>query len=313
MFISSACPLRPQGVYPKGGSYPKSVRPAAERPCSYPKGGRWRLRAPGTPSGMSVAPDPQQIYEAAETEGERRLLMPPLEQLSTAFIAGVTIVFGIAALGVVQALVEPAVGVGPAKLFGALAFAIGLVFLVVGRSELFTENFFDPVAAALDPGRGAGWRRLARLWLFTLLLNLVGGAILVAVLTIEGALPQGAPETLTTVAEEITAKSHVATFARAILAGALLTLLSYMLHAVTSVRERITVAYMVGFLVALGPFDHVVVSALHLLFGVWLGGDIGYADIGANIAVSGAGNLVGGLLLITLTHSAQVKGARSES
>lgn len=243
---------------------------------------------------MAVAPNPQEIYDAAEEEGERRLLMPPLEQISTAFIAGVTIVFGITALGVVESLAEPAVGHGLAKVLGALAFAIGLVFLVVGRSELFTENFFDPVAAALDPDRTGGWLRLGRLWMFTLVLNLVGGALLIAVLTIEGALPEGAPETLKKVAEEITAKSNLATFARAILVGGLLTLLSYMLHAVTSVRERITVAYMVGFLVALGPFDHVVVSALHLLLGVWLGGAVGYGDIGANIAVSTAGNLVGG-------------------
>ncbi len=109
---------------------------------------------------MSVAPTPQEIYEAAEKEGERRLCMPPLEQLSTAFIAGVTIVFGITGLGVVHALVEPQAGLGVAKVAGALAFAIGLVFLVVGRSELFTENFFDPVAAALDERglpHGRGW------------------------------------------------------------------------------------------------------------------------------------------------------------
>ncbi len=144
-------------------------------------------------------------------------------------------------------------------------------------------------------------------------MNLVGGAVLVAVLSIEGALPSGAPEALTTIAEEITHKTVLATLARAVLAGALLTLLSYMLHAVTSVRGRITVAYMAGFLVALGPFDHVVVSALHLLFGVWLGGAVTYADIGANIGISTAGNLIGGLLLITLTHSAQVKGARGQT
>ena len=259
---------------------------------------------------MAVAPNPQEIYDAAEDEGERRLRMRPLEQLSTAFIAGVTIVFGITALGVVEALMEPAVGAGPAKVLGALAFAIGLVFLVVGRSELFTENFFDPVAAALDSRVPSSWGRLGRLWVLTLLLNLVGGAVLVAVLTIEGALPEGAPRALRKIAEEIVAKGELATFARAILAGALLTLLSYMLHAVTSVRGRISVAYMAGFLVALGPFDHVVVSALHLFFGVWLGGAVGYSDIVMNLAVSTAGNLVGGLLLITLTHSAQVMGAR---
>ena len=262
---------------------------------------------------MSVAPSPTEIYRAAESEGHRRLFMPPLEQLSTGFIAGVTIVFGITALGVTHALIEPELGLGIAKLLGALAFGIGLVFLGVGRSELCTENFFDPVAAAISERSGSAWLRLLRLWVFILLLNLVGGAVLVAVLSVEGALPEGTPKALSTVAEEIVGKSAAATAARAVLAGALLTLLSYMLHAVNSVRGRISVAFMAGFLVALGPFDHVVVSALHLLFGVWLGGPVGYGDVFTNVGITTIGNLAGGLFLITLTHTAQVKGSRSGS
>ena len=258
---------------------------------------------------MAVAPSPEEIYDAAKREGRRRLSMPPLEKVSTGFIAGVTIVLGITALGVVEALVEPLIGAGPAKVAGALAFGIGLVFLVVGRSELFTENFFDPVASAIAEGGSSSYIRLVRLWVVTLVLNLVGGAVLLGVLTIDGALPTGAPEALAGVADEIAQKTAVATFARAILAGALLTLLSYMLHAVNSVRGRISVAYMVGFLVALGPFDHVVVSALHLLFGVWDAHTVGYTDVATNIGVSTAGNVAGGLFLITLTHAAQVKGA----
>ncbi len=97
---------------------------------------------------------------------------------------------------------------------------------------------------------------------------------------------------------------------RAVLAGALITLLSYMLNAVDSVTSRILVAYMVGFFLALGPFDHVVVSALHLLFGIWLDGAVGYGALAANLGLSAAGNLLGGLLLITLTHTAQVKAGR---
>jgi hypothetical protein len=125
-------------------------------------------------------------------------------------------------------------------------------------------------------------------------LNLVGGAVLVAILSIEGALPQGALESLGTVAEEIAAKTPAATFARALLAGALLTLLSYLLHAVSSVVGRILVAYMAGFLVALGPFDHVVVSGLHVLFGIFLGHGVTWADLGENAAIATAGNLIGG-------------------
>ncbi|KGM09603.1 formate/nitrite transporter family protein [Cellulomonas carbonis] len=258
---------------------------------------------------MSVAPSPEEIYERAEKEGERRLSMSLLETVSTAFIAGVTIVFGIVGLGVAAALVEPALGRELGSLAGALAFGIGIVFLVVGRTELFSENLFDPVAAAVRrPGRKV-WGRLVWLWVLVLVLNLVGGAVLLAVMLVEGALPAGSGAVLDRVAEEVAAKSPLATLARAVLAGALVALLSYLLNAVDSVAARVLVAYMVGVFLALGPFDHVVVSALHLLFGIWSSGVVGYGDLWANLGLSTLGNVVGGLLLITFTHTAQVKGA----
>ena len=55
------------------------------------------------------------------------------------------------------------------------------------------------------------------------------------------------------------------TFVKAIAGGALVTLLSFLLQAVNSVDSRIIAAYMVGFLLTLGPFDHVVVISLHVL------------------------------------------------
>ncbi len=258
---------------------------------------------------MPVAPGPEDIYARATEEGRRRLNMSAVDQMTTGFIAGVTIVFGIVALGVTEALVEPDLGSGVAQIVGALAFAIGLVFLIVGRTELFTENFFDPVAAAIEDRKRGRWRALLRLWVFTLVLNLIGGAVLVAVLTVEGALPAGSSEVLVGIAEAIAAKDWTVTLARAVLAGALITLLSYMLEAVDTVTARILIAYLVGFFLALGPFDHVVVSALHLLIGVWMSNAVDYADLAANIAVSTLGNLLGGLLLVTLTHTAQVKSS----
>jgi formate/nitrite transporter FocA (FNT family) len=255
---------------------------------------------------MAVAPDPGEIYERAAEEGRRRLGMGLMEQAATGFVAGITIVFGIVALGVTEALVQPEVGSGVASVIGALAFAIGVVFLIVGRTELFTENFFDPVAAAVEEQGGKPWRQLSRLWVVTLIANLIGGAVLVGILMVDGALPGRSAETLVHIAEEITAKEWPATLARAVLAGALITLLSYMVDAVNSVTARILVAYFVGFFLALGPFDHVVVSALQLLFGIWLSDAVTYADLAVNIGVSAVGNLLGGLLLVTLTHTAQV-------
>lgn len=262
---------------------------------------------------MGAAPDPQEVYDRAADEGRRRLDLPALEQIATGFIAGVTIIFGIVALGVVDALVAARFGSELGTLAGAVAFGIGVVFLVVGRSELFSENFFDPVAAALERGLGRSWWPLLRLWGAILVLNLVGGALLVALLTVEGALPSGAAEILVEVAEEIASTGWEATLVRAVLAGALITLLSYMLSAADGVAARILVSYLVGVFLALGPFDHVVVSVLHLLFGVWDAGTVGYVDVAANLGLSTVGNLVGGLLLITLTHTAQVRAGRDRS
>ncbi|MDK1348959.1 formate/nitrite transporter family protein [Streptomyces sp. 378] len=133
-----------------------------------------------------------------------------------------------------------------------------------------------------------------------------------AIFSVEGTLPTGAHHALAEAAKEISTKSGLATFTRGVAAGTLLTLLSYLLHAADSTGSRIVLAYVVGFFLALGPFDHVVVSGLHLLFGVWLGDTVSYADVGFNILLAGAGNLAGGLLLMTLTHTAQVKGARRD-
>ena len=76
-----------------------------------------------------------------------------------------------------------------ATVAGALAFAPGVVFLVAGRTELFNENFADPTAAAVErPGYSAVPSPL-RLWIVTLVFNVLGGCLLAVVFAVEGALP----------------------------------------------------------------------------------------------------------------------------
>ncbi len=256
---------------------------------------------------MPVAPDPTEIYERAAEEGEHRLASTNLQLVSRSFIAGFNIVFGIIALGVVHSLAAESFGRGAGELAGGVAFGIGLVFLVVGRSELFTENFLDPVTAALERGRRA-WFLLARLWGVTLVVNLIGGSVFVLLMTTEGAMPDGSPEPLVTVAEEVADKDTLAAFMNAIAAGAILTLMTWLLQAVNSVGSRIAIAWIVGAFVALGPFNHVVVTTLHLIFGMRYGAAVGFDDVLTTLAVATAGNLVGGLAFVTLTHIGQVKG-----
>jgi formate/nitrite transporter FocA (FNT family) len=111
-------------------------------------------------------------------------------------------------------------------------------------------------------------------------------------------------------AEEILRRGPFAGFAKAVTGGALVALLSFLLAAVNSVGSRITLSYVVGVLLALGPFDHVVVTVLHVLFGALFGVEVGVLAFAETAAVVTAGNLVGGLGLVTFTHVAQAIGAR---
>lgn len=42
-------------------------------------------------------------------------------------------------------MTEPALGTGHGRLAGVLAFGLGLVLLVIGRPQLFTENLLPRV------------------------------------------------------------------------------------------------------------------------------------------------------------------------
>lgn len=67
-------------------------------------------------------------------------------------------------------------------------------------------------------------------------------------------------------------------------------------------------AYMVGFLLTIGPFDHVIVTSLHVPLGIFLDARVAIWDVARCLLIVTAGNLVGGLGLVTLTHIAQAKG-----
>lgn len=138
---------------------------------------------------MAAALKPAEIFERAADEGQRRLDQSLLELIATAFIAGFTIIFGMIAMGIIDALARPSLG-EMAKVLAALGFGVGIVFLVIGRAELFSENFLDPMAAAFRPGEKQIAGKLARLWSLTLILNVLGGAVLIAVVSVEGTLPE---------------------------------------------------------------------------------------------------------------------------
>jgi formate/nitrite transporter FocA (FNT family) len=253
------------------------------------------------------APEPEEIFERTRIEGERRLSRPLLELASTAAAAGIDVAFGIVALGTITALFAKRFGTDVGQFFGAIGFGTGFVFIVVGRSELFTENFLVPLAALRR--ERASWVKLGELWTVSPVLNILGGALLIVAVTAHGVLPRGTGRALVGVAGRADAKSFLAAFLSAIAAGALITLMTWMVEGQESMGVRVAVAWVVGALVTLGGFNHVIVSTLELLIGIRYGASIGWDRFFAGFGTALLGNMIGGIGLVTLTRFSQARGA----
>jgi len=260
---------------------------------------------------VSAQREPEQIYARARDEGRRRLARPVVELAATALVGGFDVAFGVVAFALAAGAAAGSVRPALAHLVGSLAFGIGFVFVVVGKSELFTENFLVPVAG-LERRSRASWLKLGELWIGTLLVNLIGGAALAIILTSKGVLPRTSHDELVRLAERLTSHAAVPGFLSAVVAGALMTLMTWFVEgAAESTGVRIAMSWIVGTLIALGTFNHAIVSTIEVVFGMRYGAAVSIGDLFRNLGLAVGGNLVGGLLLVTFARSAQAAGATS--
>jgi formate/nitrite transporter FocA (FNT family) len=260
------------------------------------------------PAGASAL-EPEEIYERARREGRRRLSRPLLELSATALVGGFDVAFGVAAFGLAAGAISARSGSGVAHLVGSVAFGIGFVFVVVGRSELFTENFLIPVAG-LERRQRSSWLKLGELWVAALLLNLVGGTVLAVLLTSEGVLNGSSQRALVDLAERLGHYGSATSFLSAVAAGALMTLMTWFVEgAAESMGVRIVMSWIVGALIVLGTFNHAIVSTIEIVFGMRYGADVSTGDLFRNLGLAVGGNLVGGLLLVTFARTAQAAAA----
>jgi formate/nitrite transporter FocA (FNT family) len=260
-----------------------------------------------------VAAEPDEIYARTREEGRRRLARPVLELAATALVGGFDVAFGVIAFGLAAGAVVGRTGPSTAHLIGALAFGIGFVFVVVGKSELFTENFLVPIAG-LDRGSRDSWLKLGELWTGAFVLNLVGGAVLAVIASSAGVLPGSPQAELVRLADQLGGQAAGAAFLSAVVAGALMTLMTWFVEgAAESMGVRILMSWIVGALIALGTFNHAIVSTVEMVFGLRYSAAVDVADLLRNLGLATAGNLAGGLLLVTFARTAQaLAGSQNE-
>ena len=233
-------------------------------------------------------------------EGEHRLTRSWPGLLATGVVGGLDV--GLGVLGLL--LVKEATG---SVLLAGLAFGIGFIALTLAQSELFTENFLVPVAAVT--ARRASVGQLVRLWFGTAIMNLAGGWVMT------GLIIAGQPKLRQTAVEIATEYARLPAgraFALAVLGGLVITLITWMERSTESVPGKLAAAMAAAFLLVAGTLNHAIVVSLLSFAALHAGAPFGYAHWLAVVGLATAGNMLGGLGLVTLLRLVQVGQGRIE-
>ena len=137
--------------------------PPAPAPSS---GNASSVEKPETGTRLSAG----EIHDNVMSEADEELERATASLLISSFASGLAIGFSFLAGGYATSLVSPEYGPAAA----AAADPLGFMFVIMARSELFTENTLTPVLPLLHRRDATTLVKMLRVWGLLLLGNLVG-------------------------------------------------------------------------------------------------------------------------------------------
>ena len=239
------------------------------------------------------------VFDNTVEEGTRRLKRTWPGLLATGWVGGMDVGIGVLAL----ALVRQQTG---SEVLGSLAFGIGFIFLLLASSELFTENFWVPIAAIVAGRSSVG--ALVKLWVGTLVMNLVGGWVIMGIVVT--GLPQLRPTLVELGHHFVTIGLGWQALAAAVLGGGIITLMTWMHHGTDSEPARLIASVSAAFLLAAGSLNHAIVMSLEMFAALESGAPFGYVAWAKAFGVALVGNIIGGVGFVTVLRLFQVGGTK---
>jgi formate/nitrite transporter FocA (FNT family) len=256
-----------------------------------------------SPPGAREESEIEEAFDRLVEEGRERLSRPLLPLISTGFLGGIDVAFGVLVYLVVMHETHE-------SLLAALGFTIGFVALLMARSELFTENFLVPVTAVV--AKAGTVAQLARLWVVTLVANLVSGFAMAGMIVV--ALPELRPAAVSAGTPFATLGVSWRSFFLAVLAGATITLLTRMQSGTDDLGIKIVPAVLMSFVLVGSHLFHSVLDSILMFAGLLTNqAPYGYADWLGALGWSAFGNVVGGLVLVTAIRLLRVPHRVKES
>jgi formate/nitrite transporter FocA (FNT family) len=241
----------------------------------------------------------RQILQHEIVEGVDALERPIGALAISALSAGLDIGFSMFLMAVVLTFTEVGVSEPVRRFLIANMHAVGFIFVVLGRSELFTEQTTLAVLPVLN--RRASILALLRLWCVVFVANISGAAAFAALaVQIGPALGVIDRRAFGELAHTLTDHPGIVIFGSAVLAGWLMGLMSWLVAASRDTIGQLALVWLIATVIGLGRLHHVVVGSVEVLGGVFAGENVTAADYGQFVLWTTLGNAVGGSFFVAL-------------
>lgn len=240
-----------------------------------------------------------EVFHRVVATAHEELSRPPRLLFWSAVAAGLVLGMSLVARAVVTAHVPD-----HNPLLGNLLYPIGFVILILGRYQLFTENTLTPVTLVLT--RLASFRDLFELWGVVLAGNLLGAFVFAAVLGPFQIFSPEASELAIGFAEHVVSAPWMAAFGKAILAGWLLAIIVWLVHAARETLARVVLIWLLIYLQVTADLFHSIVGALEVHYAMLQGAvSVGEYLWAFQVPVT-LGNIVGGVVFVGVLNYIQL-------
>ena len=245
-------------------------------------------------------PSAEEIYKQVATNAREELKRTSLSLALSGFGGGTFM--GLSALGtaMAMALLPP----GPStQIVSRLFYPLGFIVVIIGRSQLFTENTLYPVALVLAEKREF-WNTM-RLWAVVLPSNVCGAFAFACLVSLTPALNPHFVAALNQLGLDALANPSATVFWSGVMGGWIIALAAWLVSGSHSITGSVMVIWMLTFLVGLGNFAHCIATSGEILVSV-LTHHVAWQAYPRWFFPAVTGNVCGGVGMVTLLEYGQV-------
>ena len=244
-------------------------------------------------------PSAEEIYRQVARSAREELKRSSTSLAISGFTGGTFM--GFSALGV--GCILGFLGNTPTSfILSRMLYPLGFIVVILGRSQLFTENTLYPVALVLAEKKEL-WNTL-RLWAIVLPSNIAGAFAFASLISLTPALATSVVHAIAQLGVQSAQTPLSTVFWSGVMGGWIIATAAWLVSGSHSISGSVMIIWVLTFVVGLGNFAHCIASSGEVFTAV-LTGQLPWYMYPRWLGPAVGGNICGGVLMETLLEYGQ--------